>query len=33
MGSVSKYGERFPDENFNVKHGAAGMLSMANAGT
>ena len=33
MGSVSKYGERFPDENFNVKHGAPGMLSMANAGT
>lgn len=31
-GSFSIYGGRFPDENFNVKHTEAGLLSMANSG-
>src|SRR6056297_19206 len=26
------YGDRFPDENFEIKHTEAGLLSMANAG-
>lgn len=32
FGSISKFGEAFPDENFKAKHGAAGFLSMANSG-
>ena len=32
LGSISKYGDAFPDENFKIKHGAAGFLSMANSG-
>lgn len=32
LGSISKFGESFPDENFKAKHGAAGFLSMANSG-
>jgi len=31
-GSFSIYGEKFQDENFEVKHTAPGLLSMANSG-
>ncbi|KXS18291.1 hypothetical protein M427DRAFT_54092 [Gonapodya prolifera JEL478] len=31
-GSFSIYGETFEDESFSIKHTAAGLLSMANAG-
>lgn len=31
-GGYSIYGDKFEDENFNIKHTAAGLLSMANSG-
>jgi peptidyl-prolyl isomerase H (cyclophilin H) len=31
-GSLSIYGDKFADENFEVKHTGAGLLSMANSG-
>jgi peptidyl-prolyl isomerase H (cyclophilin H) len=31
-GSLSIYGDKFADENFDVKHTTAGLLSMANSG-
>jgi len=32
LGSISKFGSSFKDENFNIKHGSGGFLSMANSG-
>jgi peptidyl-prolyl isomerase H (cyclophilin H) len=31
-GSLSIYGETFPDENFTITHNRAGLVSMANSG-
>ena len=31
-GCISIYGEKFADENFDLKHTEAGLLSMANSG-